>query len=173
MTNGLLEIIGRSAAIYLIVLLGLRLLGKRHVAQLSILDFVLILLISNAVQNAMVGNDSSLLGGIAAAAALLALNYVLTFVLQRFGKVEKLFEGTPILLVHDGRSIPEHLAREKITEEELERVIREHGFQSISDVRNVVLELDGTISVIGMDHTEKHIHSFKHRRTKYQQDKPA
>src|SRR5258708_28108090 len=134
MTNGLLEIIARSAAIYLIVLLGLRLLGKRHIAQLSILDFVLILLISNAVQNAMVGNDSSLLGGVVAAAALLLLNYILTFVLQRFGKVERLFEGTPLLLVHNGKAIPKHLALEKITEEELERVIREHGIQGISEV---------------------------------------
>ena len=172
MTNGILEIIARSAVIYLFVLLGLRVLGKRHIAQLTILDFVLILLISNVVQNAMVGNDSSLAGGIVAAAALLALNYVLTFLLQRFGKVEKLFEGTPTLLVHNGRSIREHLAQEKITEEELERVIREHGIQSISEVKNVVMELDGTISVIGMDRTEKHIETFKHRRTKYQQDKP-
>ncbi len=167
----ILEIAGRSAAIYIIVLVGLRLLGKSHMSQLSILDFVLVLLLSNAVQNAMVGNDSSLTGGIVAAVTLLLLNYVLTFLLFRFRKADVLLEGSPTLLIHDGHVLLEHLDREKLTVEELTRVIREHGIEHLSEVKNATMELDGTISVIPRGVHEQRIETFKHRRTRYQQRK--
>lgn len=166
-----LEIVIRASVIYVVILIGLRLLGKRHVAQLSIIDLVLILLISNAVQNAMVGNDATLLGGIIAAATLFILNYLLTLILYRFKGAEVVVEGDPTLLVHDGRVVRAHLEKEKITEEELERVVREHGIASVREVKNAVMELDGTISVIPRNGEEKRIDSFKHRRTKYQQRK--
>src|SRR5437867_13379066 len=95
------DIVLRSTVIYTVVLLGLRLMGKRHIAQLTIVDFVLILLISNAVQNAMVGNNSSLLGGIVAAASLMMLNLLFTFLLYRFRPAEKFLEGAPTLLIHN------------------------------------------------------------------------
>jgi len=171
MTGTFLNIALRSGLIYLVVLVGLRLLGKRHVAQLSILDFVLILLISNAVQNAMVGDDSSLAGGIVAAVTLLLLNYLFSTLLYRSKKVELLFEGTPTLLVHDGQAIPSHLAEERITEEELVRVVREHGIEHLTEVKAAIMELDGTISVIPRTGGEKKIETFKHRRSKLHQRK--
>ncbi|MBI3363766.1 MAG: DUF421 domain-containing protein [Ignavibacteriae bacterium] len=169
MSNVHLDIILRSAAVYAVVILGLRLLGKKHVAQLSIIDLVLILLISNAVQNAMVGDDSSLIGGIVAAATLLVVNYILTIVLYRFRLADKLFEGTPTLLVHNGSAIHTHLAQEKITADELERVIREHGIDGIAEVKSAIMEVDGTVSVVPRAGNEKHIETFKRHRTKFQQ----
>jgi uncharacterized membrane protein YcaP (DUF421 family) len=129
------------------------------------------LLISNAVQNAMVGPDVSLLGGIVAAVTLLLLSYVFTLILYRSRRAERFFGGTPTLLIHDGKIIPRHLEQEKITEEELERVIREHGIEGVHEVKNAVMEADGTVSVIQKTGGEKHIESFKHRKTKYQQRK--
>lgn len=169
MLTTILDIILRSGIIYIIVLLGLRLLGKSHIGQLSILDFVLILLISNAVQNAMVGNDSSLLGGIIAAATLLLMNYLFTFIRMRFRKAGQLFEGNPSLLIHNGKILREHLEKEQLTEDELERVIREHGLEHSSNVKIAVMESDGTISVIPMSEEVRHIETFKHRRMKFQQ----
>ena len=171
MLSSITDIVLRSAAVFTIVLFGLRLLGKRHVAQLSLVDFVLILLISNAVQNAMVGNDSSLLGGIVAALTLLLLSYIYSLILYRVPKAEELLEGTPTLLVHNGRVIQENLEKEKITEEELERSIREHGIDNLKGVKSAIMETDGTISVISKAEGEHHIESFKHRKTKYQQRK--
>lgn len=167
-----LNIIGRSVAVYLVVLLGLRLAGKRHVGQLSIFDFVLILLISNAVQNAMVGEDTSLLGGIVAAVSLIIVNYLLTLILFRFRSADVVLEGTPTLLIHRGHLIPAHLAKEKITENELVRVIHEHGIGEVSEVKIAIMELDGTISVIPENGTEKKIETFKRRPPRFQGRKP-
>ncbi|TLY28750.1 MAG: DUF421 domain-containing protein [Ignavibacteria bacterium] len=171
MTMHFLEIALRAATIYIVVLLGLRLLGKKHVAQLSIVDLVLILLISNSVQNAMVGDDSSLIGGIVAAGTLLALSFILNFVFYRSRRFESFIEGTPTLLIHNGRIIRSHLESEEITEEELERVIREHGIENILDVKVAVMESDGMVSVIPKAGGERHIDAFKRRRTKYERKK--
>ncbi|HUN65829.1 MAG TPA: YetF domain-containing protein [Bacteroidota bacterium] len=162
------DIIFRSAAVYAAVIAGLRLLGKKHVAQLSIIDLVLILLISNAVQNAMVGDDSSLLGGLIAAATLLAMNFLLTLIGFRSRRAGALFEGTPTLLVHAGRAIPEHLAHEEITMEELERVVREHGIGSLQEVKTAVMEVDGTISVVPVSGEDRRIEIYRRRRPKPQ-----
>jgi len=166
MIGTILETAGRTAAVYIVILLGLRVLGKRHVAQLSLVDLVLILLISNAVQNAMVGPDTSLLGGIVAAVTLLILSYGFTWVLYRFRPMEKLFEPNPLLLVHNGKVIQKNLDAEKITREELERAIREHGVEDIKEVKIAVIETDGTVSVIQKTPDEKRIESFRHRRAK-------
>jgi len=163
----IMEIIFRSAIIYVVIIIGIRLLGKRHVAQLSIIDLVLILLISNAVQNAMVGEDTSLLGGIIAALTLIILNYIFSYLIQKSKKIDIILEGTPTLLIHNGCVIKENLMKEKISEEELERVIREHGIGDPSEVKTAIMELDGTISVISKVSDEKKIETFKHRRTKY------
>ncbi len=171
MSTHFLDIALRAATIYIVVLLGLRLLGKKHVAQLSIVDLVLILLISNSVQNAMVGDDSSLIGGIVAAGTLLALSYILNFVFYRSRRFESFIEGTPTLLIHNGRIIRHHLESEEITEEELERVIREHGIESILEVKDAVMESDGTVSVIPKAGVDRHIDTFKRRRTKYEREK--
>jgi len=171
MTTNLFDIVLRSSIVYIVILLGLRLLGKKHVAQLSTIDLVLILLISNSVQNAMVGNDSSLLGGIIAAATLLILNFILTKVFFRYRGVETLLEGVPTLLIHAGSVVQSHLQSESITEEELERAVREHGIESIRDVKTAIMESDGTISVIPKAGEERRIETFRHRRMKYRMRK--
>ena len=118
-----LEIVVRSAIVYLAMLAGLRLAGKRHTGQLSPHDFVLILLVSNAVQNAMVGEDSTVHGGLIAAATLIVLNTLLSrFVLQH-ERVSRFLTGEPTLLVHNGRIVEEHLKQEGIRRDELEAQI--------------------------------------------------
>ncbi|MGD0339878.1 MAG: YetF domain-containing protein [Bacteroidota bacterium] len=166
MIETILETVGRTAVVYIVILAGLRILGKRHVAQLSLIDLVLILLISNAVQNAMVGPDTSLIGGIIAAITLLIMSYFLTWVLYRYRPAEKLFEPNPLLLIHNGKIIQKNLDAEKISGEELERAVREHGISSIKEVKIAVIEADGTVSVVQKTPDEKRIESFKHRRTK-------
>src|SRR6201997_563865 len=109
----LLNIALRTTVIYAVVLVGVRLSGKREVGQMTPFDLTLILLISNAVQNAMVGNDTSLAGGIVAAATLLLLNFVLSLVFFRSKRAETLLEGVPTLLVHDGKAIRSHLDAEE------------------------------------------------------------
>jgi uncharacterized membrane protein YcaP (DUF421 family) len=162
------EIILRSVVVYLDILAAFRLAGKRHISQLSLLDFALILLISNAVQNAMVGNDSSLLGGIVAAMSLLATNLILTrFVLGN--KTSKdFFIGEPKLLVRHGTVIKSTLAHEALSEDDLNEAIREHGFETLKDVCTAILELDGSISIIpypqGTSHIEHHLAPILRKR---------
>jgi len=149
--GGLVNTVLRSSLVYLAIYVALRIAGKRHVGQLSIVDFVLVLLVSNAVQNAMVGNDSSLLGGIVAACTLIAVNLVLTRVVVRNEGLANFLEGEPTLLVRDGKVLDGALAREGIRRAELEAAIREHGFKDVGDCRAAILEIDGSISVVGME----------------------
>lgn len=146
-----LEIVLRTAVIYLIVLAGLRLTGKREVGQMTPFDLVLLLLIANAVQNAMTGPDTSMIGGIPAAATLLLLNAGLGNIVWRFKGVRRLAEGTPTILIRYGKIVVENLAKEKVTTESLQQALREHGIASVTDVRIAVLEVDGSISVLKND----------------------
>ncbi len=165
--DSMVAIVVRSTVVYLVIIAGFRLAGKRHISQLSLLDFALILLVSNAVQNAMVGNDTSLLGGIIAAATLILINVILTKILFRDTKLGRLITGEPRLLVRNGRYVTSNLERESIRPEELEEQIREHGFADISEVRTAILELDGSISVLPYNkdgqHVERHM-PFVRRR---------
>ena len=145
------QIVVRTVVIYGAVLAGLRLVGKRQLGQMSIADLVVILLIANAVQNAMVGPDVSLAGGILAALTLLIVNFVLTRVLARSPFAERLVEGTPTLLVKDGAYVEDNLRHEGLVHDEVDMAIREHGLADPSGVRVAYLEPDGTISVIPMD----------------------
>jgi uncharacterized membrane protein YcaP (DUF421 family) len=145
------EIALRTGVIYLVVLIGVRLSGKREVGQMTPFDLTLLLLISNSVQNAMTGPDTSLLGGVVAAATLLLVNYVvgeLSGVNRRF---RKLVEGQPSLLVHDGQVIDAHMAKEHVSRDDLERALREHGIANAKDVALAVLEVDGSISCLKYD----------------------
>src|SRR3954463_7139520 len=120
------EIILRSVVVYLIILAGFRLAGKRHISQLSLVDFALILLIANAVQNAMVGSDTSLLGGIVAAMSLLAANLIITRFISR-SKASRIFiVGEPKLLVRNSQLIKSTMEHEELSEEDLLEAIREH-----------------------------------------------
>jgi len=141
----------RTSIVYLAILFGLRVFGKRELGQMSVGDLVMILLIANAVQNAMVGIDVSLTGGLTAALVLLVMNFVVVRVIgnTRFGV--RLLEGGPTLLVKDGRILPDGLRREGVARDEVEMAIREHGIADESGVRAAYLEADGTISVIPIE----------------------
>jgi len=147
----LLQIMLRTGVIYLLVLIGVRLSGKREVGQMTPFDLVLLLLLSNSVQNAMTGPDTSLLGGVIAAATLLVLNYFVANVAGGNRRWRKLIEGEPSLLIHDGKAIESHMAREHISMDELHRALREHGLNSCDQVALAVLEVDGSISCLKYD----------------------
>lgn len=163
----LLNTVLRSGVVYLAILAALRIAGKRHVAQLSIVDFVLVLLVSNAVQNAMVGPDTSLAGGLVAALTLIFVNVFLTRLVIRDERLGAFLEGEPTLLVRNGRILENHLAREGIRRAELEAAIREHGFESEKECRLAILEIDGSISVVpfaGVEVKEQRLPPLLHHR---------
>jgi uncharacterized membrane protein YcaP (DUF421 family) len=151
------DIVIRTTIVYLAILIGLRLAGKREIGQLTVFDLVVLLLLANAVQNAMVGPDTSLTGGLLAAAILLVLNTVLARLRLRWPRFRRLVEGSPTLLVLHGEAIPQHLRREGIDEETLSEALREHGISNLSEVEMAVLEIDGSISVISAGAKTKHI----------------
>ncbi len=138
----------RTLVIYLVILFGLRLSGKREIGQMTVFDLVVLLLISNAVQNAMVGPDTSLLGGILAALVLLIANALIARLRFSLPGLRRLVEGTPTLLVLHGKVVSEHMRREGIDSESLQAALREHGVSSIDEVEMAVLEIDGSISVV-------------------------
>ncbi len=149
--NIVLQIALRTAVIYLVVLIGVRLSGKREVGQMTPFDLTLLLLLSNSVQNAMTGPDTSLLGGIAAACTLLILNYLVGTVSGTSRKFRRVVEGEPSLLIHDGKIMQSHMDKEHVSLDELQRAIREHGIGSVTDVALAVLEVDGSISCLKYD----------------------
>lgn len=159
------DIVLRTAAIYLVVLIGLRLAGKREIGQMTVFDLVVLLLIANAVQNAMIGPDTSLAGGILAAVVLLVLNAVMARLRLRWPRLRRMVEGSPTLLVLRGEVIPEHLRREGLDQETLEAALREHGVADLSEVEMAVLEIDGAISVVPASGTTKRVRRpVKHLR---------
>jgi len=137
--------------IYGVVLLGVRLSGKREVGQMTPFDLTLLLLLSNAVQNAMTGPDTSVLGGVIAATTLLVLNYVIAEVSGGNRRFRRLVQGQPSLLIHDGQIIVAHMAREHVTMDSLQLALREHGIATYHDVALAVLEVDGSISCMKYD----------------------
>ncbi|MFI5090672.1 MAG: DUF421 domain-containing protein [Terriglobales bacterium] len=147
----LAEIFIRTASIYLLILIGVRLSGKREVGQMTPFDLTLLLLLSNAVQNAMTGPDTSLTGGVVAACTLLLMNYLVAEVSGMNRRFRRFVQGSPTLLVHDGQLLPSNLAREHLTVDEVERALREHGIASVKDVSLAVLEVDGSISALKYD----------------------
>ena len=147
----LLQILLRTSVIYLLVLIGVRLSGKREVGQMTPFDLTLLLLLSNSVQNAMTGPDTSLAGGAVAAATLLILNYFIANLSGLNRRFRRLIEGQPTLLIHDGKTIEAHLAKEHVSMDELHRALREHGINSCDQVALAVLEVDGSISCLKYD----------------------
>jgi uncharacterized membrane protein YcaP (DUF421 family) len=146
-----LEIALRTTAVYLLVLGGIRLTGKREVGQMTPFDLTLLLLLSNSVQNAMTGPDTSLMGGAIAALILLTLNFLLAEVSGINRRFRKMIQGSPTLLIHNGQCITTHMAKEHISMDELERALREHGVACANDAALAVLEVDGSISVLKYD----------------------
>ena len=138
----------RSVVVYLSLLIGLRLFGKRELGQMTPFDLIVILLVANALQNAMVGLDTSVSGGLIAAATLLVINSAVARIRRRYPFVRRLAEGAPVLLVHGGRVLEDQLEREGVDRAELEQAAREHGLASLDTVDQAVLEVDGTVSII-------------------------
>lgn len=146
--RGAAVIAAKTAAIYVFLVVSLRLFGKRQLGQLSLYDLVLVIILGNAVQNAMINNDNTLGGGLVAATVLLGLNWILNRFILRSKRAEHLLVGEPSLIVHDGTLLREHMARQGITTDEVMAALREHGIDELKDVHLAVLESDGTISVV-------------------------
>ena len=143
-----LKIIFSTTVVYFFIIFALRLFGKKELAQLTTVDLVFILLISNAVQNAMVGPNSTLMGGIVAAGTLFMWDYILKLLLNKFNKLDKMIQGNPILLIYKGSVREDNMKKAKITFEELYEALREHGASEIKEVDLAILERDGNISVL-------------------------
>jgi uncharacterized membrane protein YcaP (DUF421 family) len=148
---GLLNIALRTAIIYIVVLIGIRISGKREVGQMTPFDLVLLLLIANAVQNAMTGPDTSVTGGVIAATTLLIINGIVSRLVRRNEKFRAVVEGTPTILIHHGKIVTENLKKEQLTPDALSQALREHGVEKVGDVRIAVLEIDGSVSVLRND----------------------
>jgi uncharacterized membrane protein YcaP (DUF421 family) len=144
----LAEKILRPIIVYIFLIVGLRLSGKRELAQLNPFDLIVLLTLSNTVQNAIIGNDNSVTGGLIGAAALLAVNYLVVRFLYDHRKIEQLVEGSADILIEDGKVYEHKLKRELITKEELAAAARKQGFDSLSEVRQCVLEPGGTLTFI-------------------------
>jgi uncharacterized membrane protein YcaP (DUF421 family) len=159
-----LQIAVRTGVIYLVVLIGVRLSGKREVGQMTPFDLTLLLLISNSVQNAMTGPDTSLLGGVIAASTLLLLNYVVGALSGSNRGFRRVVQGEPSLLIHDGKPIESHMTEEHVSMDELERALREHGIANVHDVALAVLEVDGSISCMKYDEIKPDANTHLARR---------
>lgn len=168
---GYLYIILSSTAVYLFIVIAIRLVGKTEIAQLSVADLVFIMLLSNAVQNAMVGSDTSLMGGLVAAATLFAVNGIFKECMYRLPWFGKVMQGESLMLVYQGRINDANMRKAKLTTNELLEAIREHGVGKVSDVNLAVLEVDGNISVLSNDFATKTTQAVRRSRLLKRQTK--
>ena len=145
------ELMVRATAIYIAVLIALRLFGKREVGQFTLIDLVLILLLANAVQPAMTGPDTSLTGGLVIIVTLIVVNRGIALARAKLPFVERLVESPPTRLAEDGAWVPGALEREELSVDDVTMALREHGLTDISEVKLAVLEADGMISIVPRD----------------------
>ncbi|MEP6756254.1 MAG: YetF domain-containing protein [Chthonomonadales bacterium] len=150
---GALIISGKTIIVYLFLVGGLRLLGKRELGQMTIYDLVLMIVLANAVQNAMVRNDSSLVGGLVAGLTLLVINRLFSLLLARSSAMERLMVGEPVLILSGGKPLKKKMEAEGVTYDELLTALREHGLTRPEDAEMCVLEVDGSISVVAVGNT--------------------
>jgi uncharacterized membrane protein YcaP (DUF421 family) len=141
------EKILRPVLVYFFLVISLRVFGKRELAQLNPFDLVVLLSLSNTVQNAIIGNDNSLTGGLIGAFALLAMNYLVVRFLFRHRRLDQVFEGKPTVLIENGRIVQGALAKELLTRAELMTVLHRQGFDSMDEVERCVLEPGGTFYI--------------------------
>ncbi|MCH3967117.1 MAG: DUF421 domain-containing protein [Atopobiaceae bacterium] len=146
--QGYLVIVASTAVVYLFVVIALKVFGKTEIAQLSVVDLVFIMLLGNAVQNAMVGSDTTLAGGLVAATTLFVMNLAFKQLLYYVPGFARLVSGGPITLVRDGVVNERNLKRSLLTHDELDESLREHGIEHVEDVDYAILETDGNISVM-------------------------
>ncbi len=163
--GGALVIAGKTAVVYIFVIVGLRLLGKRELGQMSVYDLVLIVVIANSVQNAMVGQDTSLVGGLVAALTLLLLNRAFTWLMLGHHEIRHWMLGEPVLIVRDGHLLQAPMRREGITREHVMAAMREHGIGELEQVQMAVLEVNGSISIVpkeaAIHRTRRHFRGLK------------
>ncbi|MBD0336660.1 MAG: DUF421 domain-containing protein [Cyanobacteria bacterium Co-bin13] len=141
------EKIIRPILVYFFLLAALRLGGKRELGQLTGFDLVVLLMLSNAVQNAIIGDDDSVSGGLIGATALLLTNYLVVRLVYRHPRVQQVVEGRPTLLLHNGQLISENLAKELISESEFRTVLRRQGFEDLAEIKAAILETSGSITI--------------------------
>lgn len=162
----LADIFVRTLIVYVALLIGLRVAGKREIGQMTPFDLVVILLIANGVQNAMVGPDSSVTGGLVAAATLLTVNYGVSTLRDRVPWLRTAVAGKPTLLVHDGHFVEDHLRREHVEPDEVLMAMREHGIKDLAEVEMAVLETDGSVSIVPKDsktiRTRRRVRQVRH-----------
>src|SRR5262245_21075021 len=144
----IMEKLIRTVVVYLFLIVGLRLAGKRELAQLNAFDLVVLLVLSNAVQNAIIGHDETLMGGLIGAATLLAVNAIFVRFLYKHEKLDRLIEGSPQNLIENGKVVESALARELITHSELEIAAHKQGFASLDEIDQAILEPGGTVAFI-------------------------
>ncbi len=145
------EKILRSVVVYFFILVAFRFAGKRQVGQLTPFDLIVLLIIANVVQNAVIGNDNSLGGGLLGAVVILVVNWLVVWTTYRFKPFRRLMAGEPTLLVHNGKTFKDRMDHEHISMEDLEAALRKSGVASVDKVRFAVLEENGQISVIPKD----------------------
>jgi len=148
------ELILRGGVVYVFLLILLRITGKRQVGQMAPFDLVLLLVLSNAVQNSMNGGDNSLVGGLISATTLVGLNFLIGLMTYKSKKLEAIIEGRPQVLVHNGKLFEDVMASAKLTHHELDSALRQAGCNCIEEVHSAILENNGSISVVAR-HTLK------------------
>jgi uncharacterized membrane protein YcaP (DUF421 family) len=139
----------RALIVYAFLLAALRLLGKRELAQQDTLDFLVLLLVANAVQNGIIGSDNSVTGAFVGAVALFAINYTCKALAYRYPWADRAFEGSPSFLIRDGKLVPSTMRRELISRPELRAIARRQGYESLDEIGTGVLETNGTIMFLG------------------------
>ncbi len=145
------ELVIRSVVVYIFLLVLLRITGKRQVGQLAPFDLVLLLVLSNAVQNSMNAGDNSLVGGLISATTLVGLNFLVGLITYRSKKLEAIIEGRPQVVVHNGKLFEDVMTKAKLTRHELNAALRQAGYMCVEDVKCAILENNGSISVIDRD----------------------
>ena len=163
--NQYVQIVCSSLVIYLFIIIAFRVLGKKELSQLSVVDLVFILLISNAVQNAMVGSNTTLAGGLVAAASLFIANFLFKQLMYRFPRLDNLVEGEATMIIYDGKLIEKNTKKARITYQEIMEILREHGVSSIEEVDLAVLEVDGNISVLSEKFKRKTVRKRKSKQS--------
>ena len=169
--SGFFPIVLSSAAVYLFIVVAIRLFGKTEIAQLSVADLVFIMLLSNAVQNAMVGSDTSLAGGLVAAASLFVVNAIFKECVYRIPSFGRMMQGESLMLIYHGSVNDANMCKARLTTNELLEAIREHSVAKISDVDLAVLEVDGNISVLSNDFQNKTTNAVSKQRDPKKQTK--
>lgn len=142
------EFVLRATVVYFVVLAMVRVSGKRTVGQFTPFDLLVVVLLGTAVQNSLIGEDVSLLGGLILAGTLIALNWLVGFATSRSRTLDRLAEGTPVLVGRDGQLFESAMRRENISHQDIEEALRDNGLADVSSAAMITLEVDGTLTVI-------------------------